>query len=135
MYAKYRAQGQKPTDAFKSAGYESAPVNAYRLENRSDIQAQIKLFQDQRKELLAGAEQTHVNAGSLQELGLTKTFLVQSLLSLLSTAQGTGDVKGGLATVKMITDLLNVRFDTHAVEDMPDMTPTEIMAKLEALTK
>jgi hypothetical protein len=96
--------------AFRAAGYTSYKTNAYRLENRPDIQNAIADFQAQRGELLTEGDTTLIKAEDLSDVGVTQNFLLQTLLDALVQARTMGDPKTVLAITTKLADLLAVKF-------------------------
>jgi hypothetical protein len=131
-YAKHRAQGMSPPQAFKEAGYISEKTNAYRLENRPDIQNAIADFRQRREELLSAGEATQVKAEDLSDVAVTQNFLLQTLLDALSQARAQGDPKTILAITVKIADLLAVKFDPTKLKDGNQSTAS-LLKQLEAI--
>lgn len=131
-YAKFRAQGMTPPQAFKEAGYTSEKTNAYRLEGRPDIQAAVDDFRKRREELLAPGEAGQVKAEELSDPTVTSAFLLQTLVDALSQARAMGDPKTVLAITVKLADLLAVKFDGTAIKGN-DRSAASILKELEAI--
>lgn len=131
-YAKFRAQGMTPPQAFKEAGYTSEKTNAYRLEGRPDIQAAVDDFRKRREELLTPGDAGQVKAEELSDPSVTSAFLLQTLIDALSQARAMGDPKTVLAITVKLADLLAVKFDAATTKE--DMRSTAlILEELEAI--
>lgn len=131
-YAKFRAQGMTPPQAFKEAGYTSEKTNAYRLEGRPDIQAAVDDFRKRREELLTPGDAAQVKAEELSDPGVTSAFLLQTLIDALSQARSMGDPKTILAITVKLADLLAVKFDAATVKE-DSRSPASILKELEAI--
>lgn len=131
-YAKFRAQGMTPPQAFKEAGYTSEKTNAYRLENRDDVQSAIADYRKRREELLTANEAAQFKAEDLSDISITQNFLLQTLLDALAQARTMGDPKTVLAITIKLADLLSVKFDTAEARDTPSSTAS-LLKQLEAI--
>lgn len=131
-YAKFRAQGMTPPQAFKEAGYTSEKTNAYRLENRDDVQSAIADYRNRRQELLTASEAAQFKAEDLSDVSLTQNFLLQTLLDALAQARTMGDPKTVLAITTKLADFLRVRFDTTTITDDSKSTAT-LLKQLEVI--
>jgi hypothetical protein len=131
-YSKFRAQGMSVPQAFRAAGYTSYKTNAYRLENRPDIQTAIADFQAQRGELLTEGDTALIKAEDLSDVGVTQNFLLQTLLDALAQARTMGDPKTVLAITTKLADLLAIRFDPATLRD-DSQSAASLLKQLEAL--
>jgi hypothetical protein len=131
-YAKYRGQGFSPPQAFREAGYVSDKANAYRLENRDDIQRAIEDYRKRRDELLSASEAVQIKAEDLSDVTITQNFVLETLLNALSQARALGDPKTVLAITSKLADMLAVKFDQSALTDSSQSTAS-LLAQLEAL--
>ncbi|QEE44307.1 hypothetical protein FVA81_06615 [Rhizobium sp. WL3] len=122
-----------PPQAFKEAGYTSEKTNAYRLENRDDIQSAIADYQKRRAELLTAGEDRCLKAEDLSDASVTQSFLMQTLLDALAQAKTMGDPRTVLAITTKLADLLALKFDT-AIKKAPHPSASSILKKLEELT-
>ena len=133
-YARLRAQGLSAAKAYRGAGYRGAETNAYRLENRPDVQQQIERFRKERAELLSYDESNPVKAEALSDPAFAASFLLNSLLTALGQAKASGDAKATAGIVKQIADMLSVQFNADALKDATgDNSTASLLAQLEAL--
>ncbi|QGG91519.1 hypothetical protein GH983_13995 [Agrobacterium sp. MA01] len=121
-----------PPQAFKEAGYTSEKTNAYRLENRDDVQSAIADYRNRRQELLTASEAAQFKAEDLSDVSLTQNFLLQTLLDALAQARTMGDPKTVLAITTKLADFLRVRFDTTTITDDSKSTAT-LLKQLEVI--
>lgn len=110
----------------------SDKANAYRLENRDDIQRAIEDYRKRRDELLSASEAVQIKAEDLSDVTVTQNFLLETLLNALSQARALGDPKTVLAITSKLADMLAVKFDQTVLTDGSQSTAS-LLAQLDAL--
>ena len=137
-YAKQRASGLIPSKAAVAAGYMPGSAIATNLERDPDVQARIEELHGERVEHReAAAAATRRAAEVVGEItGVSHSWVIRELVSLVADARGDGDYKEANAALKLIGEHLGMWGKGSPDEATADQTAHSLAEKaLERMEK
>lgn len=102
QYAQLIAAGDKQLESYVACGYkpDNAKSHASHLRRRPDVAARIEELQAKALAPVIGSDT------SLEEIGITSTWLVQQCELISKTARTAGDFKEAAKSIKIVESIL-----------------------------